>query len=314
MLKLAGANVLRAVAVFVVVTFTTFVLLYANPMAIARTLMGINATDEAVQARATELGLDQPVPQLYVEWLGGLFRGDLGQSFYTGQPVAQTLAIRLPVTLAILVVVLFFTVILSVVVGVVAATKGGWVDRMLQFISIAFAAIPSFIVAIVLVFAFAIALPLFPATGYVSPDESLAGWAASITLPVVAILLGSIASAAAQFRSAVKDVLDRDFVRTLRARGVSENVIVYGHVLRNAGGPGLTVLALLTIGLVGGVVIIEQVFALPGMGALVTSAASQGDIPVVMGCVAATVLLVAIVNLIADLATAALNPKVRIAS
>jgi peptide/nickel transport system permease protein len=166
-------------------------------------------------------------------------------------------------------------------------------------------------VAIGLVFAFAIAIRAFPATGYISPDQSVTDWAASITLPVLAILVGSVASAAAQFRSAVKDVLERDFVRTLRARGMSERAIIYRHVLRNAGGPGLTVLSLQTIALLGGVVIIEQVFALPGMGVLATGSATQGDIPVVMGCVTVTVLLVAIVNLITDLLTAALNPKAR---
>ncbi|MEU1970872.1 ABC transporter permease [Microbacterium sp. NPDC019599] len=313
MLKLTAANVLRAIAVFFVVTLTTFVLVYANPMAIARNLMGINATEAAVQAKAEQLGLDQPVLQQYWQWLQALFRGDLGTSYYTGQEVTDTLAIRLPVTLAIMIVVLLLTIVFSVVVGAVAATRGGWVDRMLQFISVAFSAVPSFIVAIVLVFAFAIALPIFPATGYVPIEDGLGAWAASIALPVTAILLGSVASAAAQFRSAVKDVLDRDFVRTLRARGVPERLIIYKHVLRSAGGPGLTVLALLTVGLVGGVVIIEQVFALPGMGALVTTASSGGDIPVVMGCVAVTVILVSIVNLLADLATAALNPKVRAA-
>lgn len=304
-------RVLRAAAVFFTVTFVTFAIVYAKPTAIARNVVGITATDDAVHAEVVKLGLDRPLLEQYRHWLAGLFQGDLGQSYFTGQPVVSTLGIRFPVTLALMVLSLVLTVVASVLIGVASAVRGGWPDRLLQVLSVIGGAVPSFIVAIGLGFAFAVAIPAFPATGYVSPSDSLAEWAASVTLPVVAILVGSIASAAAQFRSAVKDVLGRDFVRTLRARGMSERAIVYRHVLRNAGGPGLTVLSLLTIGLLGGVVIIEQVFALPGMGALVTGAASQGDVPVVMGCVAVTVLLVSVVNLLTDLLTAALNPKAR---
>lgn len=304
-------RVLRAAAVFFTVTFVTFAIVYAKPAAIARNVVGVSATDEAVRAEIVELGLDRPLLEQYRHWLAGLFQGDLGQSYFTGQPVVSTLGIRFPVTLALMLLALVLTVAISILIGVASAVRGGWPDRLLQILSVIGGAVPSFIVAIGLVFAFAIAVPAFPATGYVSPSVSLADWAASVTLPVVAILVGSVASAAAQFRSAVKEVLERDFVRTLRARGMSERAIVYRHVLRNAGGPGLTVLSLLTIGLLGGVVIIEQVFALPGMGALVTGAASQGDVPVVMGCVAVTVLLVSVVNLLTDLLTAALNPKAR---
>jgi peptide/nickel transport system permease protein len=286
-------------------------MLYANPTAIARNVLGVRATDQAVRAEAVKLGLDRPLLEQYQSWLTGLFHGDLGQSFFTGQPVATTLGIRVPVTLALMVLTLVFTVVLSVLIGVAAAVRGGWLDRLLQFLAVLGAAVPPFIVAIGLVFAFAIAIRAFPATGYISPDQSVTDWAASITLPVLAILVGSMASAAAQFRGAVKEVLERDFVRTLRARGMSERAIIYRHVLRNAAGPGLTVLSLQTIALLGGVVIIEQVFALPGMGVLATGSATQGDIPVVMGCVTVTVLLVAIVNLITDLLTAALNPKAR---
>ena len=311
MIRTIATSVLRAAAVFFVVTFATFAMLYANPAAIARNVLGVSASENAVQAEAVKLGLDRPLPEQYGSWVTGLVHGGFGQSFFTGQPVTTTLGIRVPVTLALMLLTLFFTVVFSVLIGVAAAVRGGWLDRVLQLLAVFGAAVPSFIVAIVLVFAFAIALRVFPATGYVSPDQSLLGWAASITLPVLAILVGSVASAAAQFRGAVKDVLDRDFVRTLRARGMSERAIIYRHVLRNAGGPGLTVLSLQTIALLGGAVIIEQVFALPGIGVLATGTATQGDIPVVMGCVTVAVIGVSVVNLGTDLLTAALNPKAR---
>jgi peptide/nickel transport system permease protein len=137
------------------------------------------------------------------------------------------------------------------------------------------------------------------------------GWLSSITLPVLALLVGSVASAAAQFRGAVLDTLSRDFVRTLRASGISERWVIFRHVLRNAGGPGLTVLSLQTLGLLGGAIFIEQVFALPGLGQLSVTSAQQGDVPLVMGSVLVIIVFVLVVNLLGDLANAALNPKAR---
>jgi peptide/nickel transport system permease protein len=182
---------------------------------------------------------------------------------------------------------------------------------VVQLLAVMGAAIPGFIVAIVLIFAFAIAVRLFPATGYVSPDQSVSGWLASITLPVLALLIGSVANAAVQFRGAVVDTLSRDFVRTLRARGISERLVIFRHVLRNAGGPGLTVLSLQTLGLLGGAIFIEQVFALPGLGQLSVTSAQQGDVPIVMGSVLVIIVFVLVVNLLGDLANAALNAKAR---
>jgi peptide/nickel transport system permease protein len=237
--------------------------------------------------------------------------GNLGSSFFTGQSVTEALSTRLPVTLSLVLLTLVLTVVLSVLIGVAAAVYGGWIDRVVQFLAVLGAAVPAFIIAIGLVFAFALSLRLFPATGYVSPDEDPGGWIASITLPVLALLVGAIAGAASQFRSAVLDVLSRDYVRTLRARGVREPVVLFGHVLRNASGPGLTVLSLQTIYLIGGAVIIELVFALPGMGQLTNASAQQGDVPLVMGAVLAIIVIVLVVNFLGDLANAALNPKAR---
>jgi peptide/nickel transport system permease protein len=215
------------------------------------------------------------------------------------------------VTLALVILSLLLTVVVSVLLGVAAAVHGGWIDRLVQFLAVLGAAIPGFIVAIALVFAFAISLRWFPATGYVSPDQSVSGWMASITLPVLALLVGSVASAASQFRGAVLDTLSRDFVRTLRARGISERLVIFRHVLRYAGGPGLTVLSLQTLALIGGAIFIEQVFALPGMGQLSVTSAQQGDVPLVMGSVLVIIVFVLVVNLLGDLANAALNPKAR---
>ena len=304
-------NLVRSLAVLLVVTFVTFSLMFGNGAGIAQAVLGLGATSEAIQAKVVELGLDQPLLVQYWNWLTGAVQGDLGQSFYTGEPVSSGLATRVPVTLALIVVTLLLTAVLSVILGVTAAVRGGWVDRVLQFIAVLGTAVPAFIIAIALVYVLAIRWPVFPATGYVSPDVSFPGWVASLVLPVTALLIGAVAGAAQQFRTAVLDTLGRDFVRTLRARGINERYVVFRHVLRNSAAPGLTVLSLTMLGLLGGAVFIEQVFALPGMGQLAVSAAAISDVPMVMGTVLVTIVIVLVVNFLGDLAITILNPKAR---
>src|SRR4051794_37369039 len=304
-------NVLRSLAVLLVVTFATFCLMYRNGRGIAQSTLGLGATPEAIQAQMTRLGLDRPLLVQYGGWLSSAVTGDLGRSFYTSESVAAALANRVPVTLSIVIITLLLTAVLSVLLGVVAAIRGGTTDRVVQVVSIVGAAIPAFIVAIALVFTFAINWRALPATGYVSPDQSVSGWLASITLPVIALLIGAVAGAAAQFRTAVLDTAGKDYVRTLRARGIPERAVVWRHVLRNSAGPGMIALSLTVIALMGGTVFIEQVFALPGLGQMSVSSALISDVPMVMGTVLVFVLVVLVVNFLADLATYLLNPRAR---
>jgi peptide/nickel transport system permease protein len=304
-------RLVRSLAVFIVVTFATFSLMYGNGPGIAHAVLGLSATPEAVQAEVVKLGLDQPLYVQYWDWLTGLAHGDLGSSFYTSESVSSALSNRVPVTLALVFITLLLTAVISVILGVTAAVRGGWVDRVLQFISVLGTAVPAFIIAIALVFTFAIYWRLFPATGYVSPNVSPSGWLASISLPVLALLIGAVAGAAAQFRTAVLDTLGRDYVRTLRARGIPEREVIFRNVLRNAAPPGLTVLSLTVFGLLGGAVFIEQVFALPGMGQMANMAAKISDVPLVMGTVLVAVVIVLVVNFAGDLAITLLNPKAR---
>jgi len=304
-------NLLRSVVVLLVVTFATFSLMFGNGPGIAKAVLGLSATPEAVQAKVVELGLDRPLVVQYLDWLQGAVRGDLGRSFYTGELVSSALSNRVPVTLALIVTALVLTAVLSVILGVTAAVRGGWIDRAVQFVSVLGTAVPAFIVAIALVFVLAIRWRVFPATGYVSPDVSVAGWAASLVLPVTALLIGSVAGAAQQFRTSVLDTLNRDYVRTLRARGISEREIIFRNVLRNSAAPGLTVLSLTMLGLLGGAVFIEQVFALPGMGQLANASAQINDVPVVMGTVLVVIVIVLVVNFLGDLGITLLNPKAR---
>ncbi|WP_156378831.1 ABC transporter permease [Microbacterium sp. Root61] len=302
-----GFSVLLALGV----SFATFALVFSNGAAIARTILGVDATDAQVAAKAAELGLDRPVVLQYAEWVLAALRGDLGTSYYTGEAVTTIMASRIPVTLALVGIAMLLTAVLSALLGIASAVAGGWVDRVLQFVALIGTAIPNFIVAIVLVMTLAVSARLFPATGYVPFTESPAQWALSLFLPVTAVVIASVGPASQQFRGAVKDVLEKDFVRTLRARGMRSGPVIFGHVFRNAAGPGIIILGLQIIVLLGGVVVIERVFSLPGVGELTVTNSLLGDIPIIMGCVIFIVIVVIIVNLAADLVNAALNPKVR---
>jgi peptide/nickel transport system permease protein len=227
--------------------------------------------------------------------------------------VSEDLASRLPITLTLVLLTTVVAALISVFLGVIAAVKGGWIDRFVQFIGLVGFAIPGFLVAFGLVSAFAVQLHWFNALGYVPFSENPTEWARSVTLPVAALSLSGIAAIAQQVRGSVGDALNMDYVRTLRARGLSFNRVVYKHVLRNAGGPALSILGVNFVGMLGGAVIVERIFNIPGLGPYAVAATGKSDIPAVMGLVVVTAVIVIVVNLIIDLLTAALNPKVRLA-
>lgn len=294
------------------ISFIAFALIYAGGADIARSILGPEADQAQVLAKATELGLDRPLIVQYGDWFVNMIQGNFGKSWFTAESVSAAIISRLAVTLSIVFVSLIAVTILSVILGVVAALKRGWVDNVVQFGSIIGLALPNFWLALVLVVWLAIAIPLFPATGFVRPSDSLTGWLISITLPVIAITIGGIAGAAQQIRGSVIDVLRQDFVRTARSRGLPESRVVRRHVLRNSLGPALTVLSLQFIGMVGGSVVIEKVFAIPGLGLLALNATIRGDIPIVMAVVMTMAIIVVSVNLIIDLANGWASPKARV--
>jgi peptide/nickel transport system permease protein len=300
-----------AVLLLVISTLTYFLLFFSSS-SVARNLLGDTATPEQIVAKTHELGLDRPILTRYLEWLGNAIHGDLGTSWFTSQPILEALATRIPVTLTIVLFAITTAAILATVLGMAAAVKGGFIDRTVQFLAIAGFAVPNFVVAIVVVTLFAINLSLLPATGWVPLADDPTQWARSLVLPVSALVINTVASAAQQIRSAFKDVLSRDWVRTLRSRGIKNNEILFKHVLRSAAPAGLTVLSLQFVGMLGGSVIIESIFALPGIGHLIVDSTTQGDTPVVMGVVVFTVVVVIVVNLAVDLLNGWLNPKVRV--
>jgi peptide/nickel transport system permease protein len=308
--------ILRRVGAGIVLLFVassvTFILLYVGSGDIARRILGQQATQEDVAALRVQLGLDRPVLTQYLDWLRHAVTGDLGSSWFTSQPVTDGISSRLGVTLSLVLGATLLTAVVAAALGVWAAVRHGWVDKVVQAVSVLGFAIPNFLIAVALVIVFALNLELFQATGYTAFADSPTGWLSSITLPVVALAIGGIAGVAGQVRGSVMDALRQDYVRTLRSRGLPFNRVVFKHVLRNAAGPALAVLAVQFVGLFGGAVIVERVFAIPGLGEVAVTSTSQGDIPMVMGLVVATAAIVVIVYLVIDLIQGWLNPKVRL--
>jgi peptide/nickel transport system permease protein len=305
-------RLLSGLVLLFVISSVAFILLYLGGGDIARRILGQQATQQDVADKAAQLGLNRPLLTQYFDWLTHALTGDLGTSWFTGEQVSAGIGSRFAVTLSLVLGATLVTAVLAVVLGVWAAVRRGWVDRLVQVISVLGFAVPGFLIAVGLVLLFALKLGLFEPTGYVSFTESPAGWLGTVTLPIIALSIGGIAGVTGQVRGAVVDSLRQDYVRTLRSRGLPFNRVVFRHVLRNAGGPALAVLAVQFVGMFGGAVIVEQVFAIPGLGQVAISSTSQGDIPMVMGLVVATAILVVVVYLIIDLAQGWLNPKVRL--
>ncbi|MGY1802469.1 ABC transporter permease [Blastococcus sp. SYSU D00922] len=279
----------------------------------ARRILGPQAGPAEIAAKSQELGLDRPVLERYWDWLTSALQGDLGSSWFTNQPVSRLVADALPVSLSLVFAAIVLTALVSIVLGVVAAVRGGWLDGLLQGISTVAFAVPNFLIGMLLALVFAVELGIFPALGYTPLGEDPGRWLASITLPAVALAIGAIATVATQTRGSMIDVLQQDYVRTLRSRGLPTRSVLLKHALRNAAPASLTVLSLQFIALISGAVVIEKVFGLNGLGERATAAAGQGDVPLVLGIVVLAVVVVVVVNLLLDLALGWLNPKVRLA-
>lgn len=312
MLRFVLRRLLAGVILLFAVSSLAYLLLYLGAGDIARQILGQDASQEQVEALNARLGLDEPLLPRYWSWLTSALTGDFGNSWFTNQPVVAAISSRLAVTLSLVIGTIVLTAVIGTALGVLAARARGAADRVVQLVSVIGFALPGFLIAIFLVNLFAINLGWFRPTGYVQIGTSLSGWISTVTLPIVALAIGGIAAIAAQVRGSVIDTLRQDWVRTLRSRGLPENRVLYKHVLRNAGGPALAVLAVQFVGMLGGAVIIEGIFAIPGLGPVANQSTAQGDIPLVMGLVVATAAIVVVVNIIIEILQGFLNPKARV--
>ncbi|MDT9682844.1 ABC transporter permease [Streptomyces sp. TRM76323] len=313
MLNFIARRIAAGALLLVVISFLSYLLLSIPGTDVGRQLLGQGADQAAVDAKNASLGLDRPVLEQYADWLAHAVRGDLGTSWFTSEDVTQAVAGRLPVTASLMLGVTLVTAAVSFLLGVWAGVRRGAVDRFVQVLGVVGYALPGFLVTLVMVLVFAVHLNWFPAIGYIALTESPGGWLSTITLPVLSLSVASVAGVSQQVRGAVIDVLRQDYVRTLRARGLPPSRIVFRHVLRNASAPALSVLGMQFVGLLGGAVIVEQIFGLPGIGSMTVTYTTRGDIPVIMALVMLTVIGVVLINLLVDIMIGWLNPKARVA-
>lgn len=311
MLRLAAARLLWSVPLLFVVSALTFVLAALTPGDAARTILGTNTDPAAYEQIRAELRLDRPLLTQYADWLRGALQGDLGSSVFTGEPVTQVLGSRIEVSLSLIIGAGLACAVLGVALGLLSAVRGGALARLVDAASIALMSTPVPWLGLLLVLLFAIRLGTVPATGYTPFLVAPATWLSSLLLPVACLAAGGVALIARQTRGAVLDVLGRDHVRALRAAGLPVRSVLLKHVLRGAAVPVVTTLGLLVVGLLGGSIVVEQLFALPGLGQVAVTATGKHDLPVLQGVVVTFTLLVVVINLLTDIVVGLLDPAVR---
>ena len=289
-----------------------FILVQLVPGDPAAYILGNTATTAKIHALDTQLGLNRPVLDQYFSWLGGVLHGNFGISFITNVPVTSTLSLALqPTVFRLAILATIVMLVAGITIGMLAAIRGGVIDTALQALASFFMAVPGFWLAALLIYAFAFKVRWFPATGYTYFNQSPGQWILGLVLPVVAVACAFTAQVALQARSSVLDVISRDFVRTLQAVGIPRHRILLKHVLRNAAIPVATVAGLNFIFMLSGIVVIEVLFNIPGMGSLMVNAVSQHDLPVLQGAVIYFSIVVVIVSLAADLLTGWLDAQIR---
>ena len=289
-----------------------FLLLRLIPGDPAMVILGLRATPEGVAAIRQELGLDLPIHQQYTLWLGNVLRGDLGQDYRSNIEVSTLLNDRLPVTIELTLLSLGMALLIAIPLGIRAAIRPrGPADRSAMLLGLLGISIPDFWLGIMLILALSLGLRAFPSSGYVPISISLIDNLRSMFLPALTLAVGLAAVLVRITRSAVLEVMQRDFVRFLQAKGLRERIIIYKHVLRNASIPIITVIGLQFGYLLGGAVIVEEVFSLPGVGRLIINATLERNYPVVQAGVLVVAFLFIVVNLTTDVLYAVLNPRIR---
>ena len=311
-------RVLTLLATLLATSVIVFAVLEVLPGNAAQVLMGPDADPAAVAAKATELGLDQPVLSRYAAWIGGLLRGDMGLSYTYGSPVSELIAERLALTIPLAVLAMLLTTAIALLVGVYAASRhNGPGDVGLMTLAQIGIAIPNFWFAILLILLFSVKLQWFSAGGFDGWYFDDGVWRGlwdglrALILPAIALAVVQAAILARFTRSAVLEVLREDFVRTARAKGLSHRATLWGHVLRNAMIPVITVMGLQFAELLAGTIVVENVFYLPGLGRLIFQSIANRDVIVVRNCVMLLATMVVIVNFIVDVLYAVIDPRVK---
>jgi peptide/nickel transport system permease protein len=306
-------RILLALPVLIGVSLLVFAVMRLAPGDPAAIMLGAQATPEDVARLRRDLGLDRPVPVQYLQWMGRVLQGDLGRSIPLGRPVLPEVLLRFKATAVLTAGALVIAVALGLTAGVLAATRQySWIDKASMGIAVTGVSLPVFWTGIMLILVFALSLRWFPSAGMISPYGGGIGdllW--HLVLPAVTLGTASAAAVARLTRSSVLEIIRQDYVRAARAKGLSEGRVIRHHVLRNALIPVVTVLGLQLGTLVGGAVITEYVFALPGVGRLVVDAVFARDYPLVQGVVLLIALAFIVCNLVVDVLYGWIDPRIR---
>ena len=295
-----------------VVAITVFMLLRLTTGDPAAIIAGDNATSQDVAAIRTKLGLDRPIARQFVIWIGNVVRGDFGESFFFKKPVAELIVGRLQPTVSLALCTLILAVSMAVPLGVVAAwRRGGWIDRGVMGLAVLGFSVPTFVVGYVLIYLVAIQLGWLPVQGYQRLEEGVGGFLERLILPSVTLATIYVALIARITRASVLEVLNADHVRTARAKGLGELAVLVRHVLRNAAVPIVTVIGLGVALLIGGVVVTESVYAIPGLGRLTVDAVLARDYPTVQAVILLFSAVYVLINLLVDLTYTFLDPRIR---
>jgi len=312
MLRFILQRLLAMVPLLLIVSLLVFSLVLLIPGDPAYQLAGEDATPEEVAAIREAMGLNDPVLVRYGRWIGGVLQGDLGTSLFSDQPVLDVILERLPVTVSLAVTALVIALAIAIPGGIIAGTRPGRLgDRVVTVGSSIGLAVPNFWLGLMLVLLLAIREPWFPATGYVPLSAGLFDWWAHIALPAFTLGLSAAAILTRQLRGAMVDVMHQDYVRTARAKGLDEGTVTVKHAFKNAAIPMVTILGVQANSLLGGTIIVEQIFGMQGIGQLAVASVFTRDLPMIQGVVIMAVLVAVTVNLLVDISYGYFNPKVR---
>jgi peptide/nickel transport system permease protein len=312
MLGYIGRRLLATVPVMVVVAVFVFLLLRLTAGDPAAIIAGDNASSQQIAEIRTRLGLDRPLAEQFVIWIGRIVGGDLGESFFFKKPVAELIQERLEPTVALSIATLVIAVLAAVPLGVLAAwTRGTWIDRAVMGLSVLGFSLPAFVIGYALMYLFAIELAWLPVQGYQRMRDGVGGFLLRLVLPSCTLAIIYVALIARITRASVLEILHADHVRTARAKGLAEVPVLVRHVLRNAAVPIVTVIGLGVALLVGGVVVTESVYGIPGLGRLTVDAVLARDYPTVQAVILLISVVYILINLIVDLTYTFLDPRIR---
>jgi peptide/nickel transport system permease protein len=304
-------RIVATLPVMAVVALIVFLLIHLSPGDPAALIAGDLASTDDIARLRTALGLDLPLWQQFLIWAGKLARGDLGTSIFTQVPVAQLLAQRLEPTLSIALVTMTLSVVLAIPLGTLAAYRAGsWIDRLVMLFAVLAFSVPVFLIGYLLIYTFSITLQWLPVQGYVRLSEGVGPWLRHLLLPCVNLALVYMALLTRMTRATVLEVLQEDYIRTARAKGLGV-MAVLGHALRNAAIPIATTVGVGIALLIGGVVVTETVFAIPGVGRLVIDSVQRHDYPVIQSVLLLSAGVYVLINLLIDLSYRLFDPRIR---